>query len=118
LFLSEPIKKGHVRRFRKGFNTTHAAKISACSKLKQLIESKQIKVNSKLLVTELKTFVAQGITFKAKVGQHDDLVSALLLIMRMVMLLQDWDPNIYNKMRDHTGMEEHDLPMPIYISTY
>ena len=118
LFLSEPIKKGHVRRFRKGFNTTHAAKISACSKLKQLIESKQIKVNSKMLVSELKTFVAQGITFKAKVGQHDDLVSALLLVMRMVMLLQDWDPNIYNKMRDHTGMEEHDLPMPIYISTY
>jgi hypothetical protein len=118
LFLSEPIKKGHVRRFRKGFNTTHAAKISACSKLKQLIESKQIKVNSKLLVTELKTFVAQGITFKAKVGQHDDLVSALLLVMRMVMLLQDWDPSIYDKMRDHTGMEEHDLPMPIYISTY
>ena len=118
LFLSEPIKKGHVRRFRKGFNTTHAAKISACAKLKQLIESRKIKVNSKTLVSELKTFVAQGITFKAKVGQHDDLVSALLLAMRMIMLLQDWDPSIYDKMRDHTGMEEHDLPMPIYISTY
>ena len=118
LFLSEPIKKGHVRRFRKGFNTTHAAKISACAKLKQLIESKQIKVNSKTLVSELKTFVAQGITFKAKVGQHDDLVSALLLVMRMVMILQEWDPTIYDKMRDHTGMEDHDLPMPIYISSY
>ena len=118
LFLSEPIKKGHVRRFRKGFNTTHAAKISACAKLKQLIETKQIKVNSKVLVSELKTFVAQGITFKAKVGQHDDLVAALLLVIRMVMLLQDWDPTIYDKMRDHTGMEDHDLPMPIYISSY
>ena len=118
LFLSEPIKKGHVRRFRKGFNTTHAAKINACAKLKQLIESKQIKVNSKALVSELKTFVAQGITFKAKVGQHDDLVSSLLLIMRMVLVLQDWDPTIYDKMRDHTGMEDHDLPMPIYISSY
>jgi hypothetical protein len=118
LFLSEPIKKGHVRRFRKGFNTTHAAKISACAKLKQLIETKQIKVNSKTLVSELKTFVAQGITFKAKVGQHDDLVSSLLLIMRMVLVLQEWDPSIYDKMRDHTGMEDHDLPMPIYISSY
>jgi hypothetical protein len=118
LFLSEPIKKGHVRRFRKGFNTTHAAKINACAKLKQLIESKQIKVNSKTLVSELKTFVAQGITFKAKVGQHDDLVSALLLVMRMILVLQEWDPTIYDKMRDHTGMEDHDLPMPIYISTY
>ena len=118
LFLSEPIKKGHVRRFRKGFNTTHAAKINACSKLKQLIETKKIKIRSKALISELKTFVAAGITYKAKSGQHDDLVSSLLLNVRMIMLLQDWDPSIYEKMRDHTGMEEHDLPMPIYISSY
>jgi len=118
MFLSEPIKKGHVRRFRKGFNTTHSAKISACAKLKQLIESKQFKVNSKTLISELKTFVAAGITYKAKTGQHDDLVSSLLLAMRMILILQDWDPSIYEKMRDHTGLEEHDLPMPIYISSY
>lgn len=118
LFLSEPIKKGHVRRFRKGFNTTHSAKISSCAKLKQLIESKQIKLRSKSLISELKSFVASGITFKAKTGQHDDLVSSLLLAVRMIMLLQDWDPSIYEKMRDRTGLEEYDLPMPIFISSF
>lgn len=118
LFLSEPIKKGHVRRFRKGFNTTHAAKISTCAKLKQLVESKQLTINSKTLISELKTFVAQGITFKAKTGQHDDLVASLLLAIRMIMLLQDWDPTIYDKLRDHTGLEEYDLPLPIFISSY
>jgi len=118
LFLSEPIKKGHLRRFRKGFNTTHASKISACSKLKQLIESKQIKIHSKTLISELKTFVATGITFKAKTGQHDDLVSSLLLAIRMVLVLQEWDPTVYEKMRDQTGLENYDLPMPIFISTY
>lgn len=118
LFLSEPIKKGHVRRFRKGFNTTHAAKISACAKIKQLIEARNLKIHSKTLISELKTFVANGITFKAKSGQHDDLVSSLLLAIRMIMMLQDWDPSIYDKMRDHTGLEEHDLPLPIYFSSY
>jgi hypothetical protein len=118
LFLSEPIKKGHVRRFRKGFNTTHSAKLNACAKLKQLIETKKITINSKSLVSELKTFIANGITFKAKTGQHDDLVSAILLCMRMILLLQDWDPAIYDKMRDHSGLEEYDMPMPIYISNY
>lgn len=118
LFLSEPIKKGHVRRFRKGFNTTHSAKLSACAKLKQLVETKKITINSKILISELKTFIAQGITFKAKTGQHDDLVAALLLTIRMIMLLQEWDPQIYDKMRDHSGLEEYDMPMPIYISTY
>lgn len=115
LFLSEPIKKGHIRRFRKGFNTTHSSKIAACSKLKQLIESKQLKINSKSLVSELKSFVASGITFKAKGGQNDDLVSALLLNVRMIVMLQDWDPLVYEKMRDHKGLEEYDLPMPIYV---
>jgi hypothetical protein len=118
LFLSEPIKKGHVRRFRKGFNTTHSAKLNACAKLKQLVETKKITINSKSLVSELKTFIANGITFKAKTGQHDDLVAAILLCMRMVLLLQDWDPAIYDKMRDHSGLEEYDMPMPIYISSY
>ncbi len=117
LFLSEPIKKGHVRRFRKGFNTTHAAKISTCAKLKQLIETKKLKINSKALISELKTFVATGITFKAKTGQHDDLVSSMLLAIRMLMLLQDWDPAIYDKMREEI-QEDYDLPMPIYINSF
>jgi hypothetical protein len=118
LFLSEPIKKGHARRFRKGFNTTHPAKIATCAKLKQLVESRQITINSKPLVSELKSFVANGITFEAKTGQYDDLVSSLLLAVRMIMLLQEWDPMIYEKMRDHTGLEEYDLPLPIYVSTF
>jgi hypothetical protein len=118
LFLSEPVKRGHVRRFRRGFNTTHVSKITACSKLKQLIETDKLRIRSKALISELKTFVGEGVTFKAKVGQHDDLVSAMLLAVRMIMTLQDWDPLVYDKMRDQTGLEEHDLPMPIYISTY
>jgi hypothetical protein len=117
LFLSEPIKKGHVRRFRKGFNTTHTAKIAICAKLKHLIESNRMKINSKPLLSELKTFVAKGISFEGKVGAHDDLVSSLLLALRMIMILQEWDPAIYDKMR-----EEHEdewlMPMPIYINNY
>ena len=118
LFLSEPIKKGHVRRFRKGFNTTHGSKISACSKLKQLVEGRLLKIHSKSLLSELKNFVAAGITFKAKSGHHDDLVSSLLLAIRMIMVLQDWDPAIYEKMKDHTGLEDYDTPLPLYITQY
>jgi hypothetical protein len=118
LFLSEPVKRGHVRKFRRGFNTTHNSKISACAQLKRLIETKKMKIYSKALISELKTFTAQGTTFKAKEGQHDDLVMSTLLNIRMLMTLQEWDPAIYDKMRDQEGLEEHDLPMPIYISTY
>ena len=114
LFLSEPIKKGHVRRFRKGFNTTHKSKISICAKLKQLIERDTLKIYSKPLISQLKAFVAKGISFEAKVGESDDLVSSLLLNLRMIMMLQDWDPSVYEKMHEHVT-EETILPMPIFI---
>ena len=117
LFLSEPVKRGHVRRFRKGFNTTHNSKISACAKLKQMIETKKLKIRSKSFISELKTYVGEGVTFKAKAGHMDDLVSSMLLAVRMIMTLQEWDPTVYDKMRDQDGLEAHDLPMPIYISS-
>ena len=115
MFLSEPIKKGHVRRFRKGFNTTSKAKIACCAKLKQLVETKALKIYSKSLVSQLKAFVAKGIGFEAKTGEHDDLVASLLLNIRMIMLLQDWDPAVYEKMHEYVN-DDLILPLPIYVS--
>lgn len=114
VFLSEPMRKGHVRRFRKGFNTTHSSKISTCAKLKQLIESDTLKIYSKPLLSQLKAFVAKGLSFEAKIGEHDDLVSSLLLNIRMTMMLQDWDPSVYEKIHEHVN-EDAILPMPIFI---
>ena len=117
LFLSEPIKKGHIRRFRKGFNTTHSSKISVCAKLKHLIESDRMKLSSKPLISELKTYVAKGFSFAGKGDVNDDLVSSLLLALRMIMVLQDWDPAVYDKLREEAE-DEWIMPMPIYISNY
>jgi hypothetical protein len=118
MFLSEPLKKGHVRRFRRGFNTTHVAKISSCAKLKQLIEQKKMTIYSKSLISELKTFVAQGITYKAKMNEHDDLVAALLLAIRMIMMLGDWDPVVYSKLIEDARVEDYDMPMPVHITSF
>ena len=108
------MKKGHVRRFRKGFNTTHTSKIATCAKLKQLIESGTLRIYSKPLLSQLKAFVAKGLSFEAKIGEHDDLVSSLLLNIRMTMMLQDWDPSVYEKIHEHVN-EDAILPMPIFI---
>lgn len=115
LFLSEPIRKGHIRKFRKGFNTTHRSKITSCSQLKNMIETNKMQLFSKPLISELKTFVSTGLGFKAKSGEHDDLVSATLLVLRMANVLSDWDPKIYEKMSER--ITEDQMPMPIFIST-
>ena len=117
LFVSEPIRKGHVRKFRKGFNTTHGTKVSACARLKTMLESDKMKVHSGPLITELKGFIAAGSSFKAKPGETDDLISAVLLIIRMMTVLKDWDPRIYNTFTTVEEAEDYEAPMPIFIST-
>jgi hypothetical protein len=115
LFLSEPIRKGHIRKFRKGFNTTHRTKITACSQLKNMIETNKMTLKSKPLISELKTYISSGLGFKAKTGEHDDLISATLLVIRMADVLSDWDPHIYDKMTEK--LSEEQMPMPIFISS-
>jgi hypothetical protein len=116
LFISEPMRKGHVRKFRKGFNTTHGAKITACSRLKTMIENNKLKVNSKPLISELKSFIATGSSYQAKSGASDDLVAALLLTIRMMSVLKDWDPKIYNTFTQ-ADADDYDPPMPIFMSS-
>jgi hypothetical protein len=113
IFLSEPKRAGATRRYRRGFNTTNSTKISACAKLKNLIESKRMTIVSKPLISELKTFVANGPSFSAKPGETDDLVMALVLVVRMAMLLQSFDSQIDYNMKD--SLEDVIEPMPFFI---
>ena len=115
-FLNEPKAMGSGRRYRKGFNTTNKSKISACSKLKNLIETKRMTIASKNLISELKTFVANGSSFAAKPGETDDLVMSLVLIVRMAMLLQTYDATLDNAMRD--TLDDFIEPMPFISVAY
>ena len=114
IFLSEPKRAGSGRRYRKGFNTTNSTKISACAKLKNLIESKRMTIVSKPLISELKTFVAHGPSYAAKPGETDDLVMALILVIRMAMLLQSFDSQIDYTMKD--SLEDIVEPMPFFLT--
>ena len=117
LFVSEPMRKGHVRKFRKGFNTTHGTKITACSRLKTMIENDKMTIRSKTLISELKGFVATGSSYQAKSGMGDDLVSATLLALRIMAVLKDWDPRIYSTFTQAEDIEDYEAPMPIFISS-
>ena len=117
LFVSEPMRKGHVRKFRKGFNTTHGTKITACSRLKTMVEGEKMSVVSKPLISELKSYIASGSSYQAKPGASDDLVSATLLALRMMAVLKDWDPRIYNTFNQAEDDGDYEPPMPIFISS-
>ena len=112
-FLSEPAKAGMARRYRKGFNTTNTKKIAACAKLKHWVETKKMIVSSKPMVSELKTFVAAGASYAAKIGEKDDLVSASLLVVSMANILRNYDPQIAEDLKDESIYDIE--PMPFII---
>ena len=113
IFLSEPKRAGVSRMYRKGFTTTNKSKLAACAKLKQLIETKKMHIASKALVSELKTFVAAGNSFEAKLGEHDDLVMSMLLAIRMATFLREYDPMLDSKLKDES--DELIMPMPFIM---
>jgi hypothetical protein len=101
-FLSDNSVTGSSgRRFRKGFNTTHKSKITACNKFKILVESGRMQIRSRPLVSELKNFVAHGTSYAAKPGETDDLVMSSLLAVRMLMMLQTYHSELDAHLKDH-----------------
>jgi len=105
IFISEPGKK------RKGFNTTNKSKLAACAKFKTLLESKKLTIYSRSLISELKTFVASGGSYAAKIGDTDDLIMATLLIIRIFKLLSDYHVDLESQMRDHAEVK---MPLPFF----
>ena len=113
IFLSEPARVGTSRTYRKGFTTTNKTKLAVCSKFKSLVETKKINIASKNLISELKTFVASGTSFKAKIGETDDLIMAMLLVVRMLQVLKDFDSSLDSRVRD--TLEDFVQPMPFIM---
>lgn len=112
--ISEPKVVGSSRRYRRGFNTTNKTKLAACAKFKILLESGKLSIYSSTLISELKTFVASGGSYAAKVGETDDLVMAALLVVRIFQHLQNYHVELDNHIRDHSEVIE---PMPFIMTT-
>lgn len=84
-----------------------------CSKFKSLVETKKLTLASKNLISELKNFVAVGTTFKAKIGETDDLVTSALLAVRMIQVLKEFDQRLDIEVRD--TLEDFVAPMPFIM---
>jgi len=112
-FLHEPKKAGSSRVNRKGFTTTHKSKITACMKLKSWIESDKMTPLSKNLIRELKTFIAHGKSYEAKIGETDDLVSATMLVVRQIQLITRYDEKFEELLGETLDDEDYMDPLPV-----
>jgi hypothetical protein len=105
IFISERGKK------RRGYTTTQKVKLSACAKFKTLLESKKLSIHSRPLISELKTFVASGGSYAAKIGNTDDLIMASLLVIRILQDITEYHGDLSEQLRDH---DEIIAPLPFF----
>jgi hypothetical protein len=93
--------KGHS-----GLSTNVKSKGEACALLKELIESYKLKINSISLINQLRLFMkhANG-GFKAERGGHDDLVSAMLILMMMLKQLAHYEDSVDGAINDVDDMD-------------
>lgn len=84
--LNEP-RRTRTGRIRRGMTTSKGTKKTACFHLQKLVDSFRLEIASTHLHKELSDFIKYGEDegiYKAKSGTTDDLVSALLLVVRMI----------------------------------
>ncbi len=86
---------------RMGMTTTGRSKMSACITIKEMVEKYSITVKSRILLEEMKQFVRKGSSYAAKSGGTDDLISACLIVMRVLSSMSTYDQDAYDKL--HLG---------------
>jgi len=114
--LHDPDKRGS--RMRKGYTTTPRAKQEACAILKRMVENRQLDIKSKALISELKTFIYRGGSYAARNGTTDDLVMAVILVLRMADYVAKWDDSTNASLSSNLAFgedddEDEDSPMPL-----
>ena len=112
-FLHEPKKRGIQKAIRKGFTTSYKTKITACMKMKS--DGWKVPL-SRNLIRELKTFIAKGKSFEAKLGETDDLVSATLLCIRQIQVISRFDEEYMETLGESLDSDDsYNDPLPVII---
>ena len=104
----------------KGMVTTNSTKGFGCTILKQFLETDKLKIHSKELVRQLSYFVKLpgSNNFKAKEGEHDDAVMAMVLACRIIDKIKYWDDDIIEDTYDSIESSYEAPMMPVFGTTW
>ena len=106
-----------------GVYTTGRTKVMGCLQLKTLVEkiNNGFKINSEIMLEELKNFVAKGGTYEAKAGSCDDTVMALVGVTRLIKRLSEYNDDAFKQVNEYVDPESNldgewgDEPVPFSI---
>jgi len=109
---------------RRGMTTTRKTKMRACLNVKEMIEKNTMKINSKILLQEFKTYTRKGASYSAQRGSTDDCISAVLIIIRILEEIATYEQAAHDKLYSFDsedtwgsgeGSGDDDEPMPMIV---
>lgn len=68
-----------IKADRIGVEMNRKVKRIGCSGIKDIIETKKLKIHDAMTIQEMSTFVAKGVSYEASEGNHDDLMMNLVM---------------------------------------
>jgi hypothetical protein len=106
-----------------GMRTTNPTKLEACRNFKNMVEKQKsgMVINSEKLIFELKNYVQTGAGYAAKPGATDDLISACLIVSRVIKHLSEYEPKVFDKLYKSEGefyeetSNDFDEPIPFLM---
>lgn len=90
---------------RMGVATTGKSKIRSCLNMKEMIEKGTLKISSKLLLHELKQFTRRSGSYSARAGSTDDIVSSVLIVMRILEEISSFEQEAFDHLRSADDAE-------------
>jgi hypothetical protein len=81
-----------------GIVTSAKSKIRTCVTMKNMIEKRGMTLTSDTLVKELKSYVRKSGSYMAQIGATDDCISAVLIVIRIVEEIANFDEKAYHMM--------------------
>jgi len=83
---------------RRGFTTTKKTKMRACLNMKELLEKDNLRINSQVLLTELKSYVRKLGSYAAQRGSTDDAISSVLVVVRLLDEISSYEQAAFDKL--------------------
>ena len=84
-----------------------------------IVSDNVLEINSNTLIVELKNYVKKGLSYAAKKGCTDDLISATLIVTRLVKYVSTYDDNVFDALYRNGKIIEASVddfaPMPMMI---
>ncbi len=93
-----------------GIYTINRVKVQAALQLKTMVEkvNSGFKINSEILLTEMKNFIAKAGTYEAKIGMTDDCVMAMMGIVRLMKYVSEFDHRAFEAVYSFEDDDEND----------